>query len=114
MILGLIVLGLVAPWWVSVIWIIIVTAVSRLKISQGVITSGIVLGLVWLVAAMFFSRSDPNEILSKTGNLLGGLSSGQFMIVILVLGLVTGILAGWFGSALGQLVNVRTARQTHL
>ena len=112
MMAGLIGLGFIAPWWVSVIWIVSVTYAAQLKTSHAIFTGGLVMGFVWLIAAMFFSRTDPNHIISKTANLLGGFSSGQFFSVIVVLGFVTGILAGWFGSALGQFVRLKSAQST--
>ncbi len=104
LIAGLIAIGYVAPWWCSVLWVVVVIAYSKLKIIQGLFIGGLAMGLVWGSAAMFFGNGDTNQVLTKTANLLGGFSDIQFILITILLGMITGFLAGWVGSAAGQMI----------
>ena len=109
MVTGIAVLGYFAPWWVPVLWIIVVAFLLKLNIRNGVITGGLSFALVWLVMARYMDVRDEAGIIEKTGTLMGGLTHQQVFIVVLVISLITGSLAGWFGSALRDYFN-RTSR----
>ena len=112
MIAGIFILGYFTSWWLPVIWVIIIAYVMKLSIMQGIITGGISFALVWLAMAFYMSGQDTAGIISKTGDLLGGLSLPLMIVVVLILALITGSLAGWLGSATQIYVNQRDKQRT--
>ena len=104
-ILGVIALSLFTPWWVPPFWVVLIAVVTRLNIKSGLLIGGLCYGLVWVVMARYMSGHDATDLITKTGTLLGGLSRQMMFVIILVISLITGALAGWLGSALGKVVN---------
>ena len=104
-ILGVVALSLFTPWWIPAFWVILIAVVTRLDIKNGLLLGGLCYGLVWVVMARYLSEHDATDVITKTGTLLGGLSHQMMFVVILIISLVTGALAGWLGSALGKIVN---------
>ncbi|MBK9984390.1 MAG: hypothetical protein IPP15_18820 [Saprospiraceae bacterium] len=102
MIIGVTGLGFIAPWWAAAIWIVVIASITRLNKKQAILSGSFAFGLVWLAMALYMSLHDDAKIISKTGALLGGLSTPLMFAVTFVLAFVTGLLSGWLGSALGQ------------
>ena len=101
---GVLGLGFFAPWWAAAVWVVCVSALTRLNEKQATVAGGFAIALVWVVVARYLSLQDDAEIITKTGTLLGGVSHQLMFGVTLVIALITGILSGWLGSALGQLI----------
>jgi hypothetical protein len=104
-ILGVVPLSLFTPWWVPPFWVVLIAFVMRLDIKSGLLLGGLSYCLVWIVMAGYLSGLDATELISKTGTLLGGISHQMMFVIILIISLITGALAGWLGSALGKVVN---------
>ncbi len=102
---GTFVSGLYGPWWAPSVFILAVSALLNLSVKQAMLTGALSLGLVFLGMTLFLHAGDEAEIISKTGNLLGGLSSGGMIGVTTFLGIMTGMLSGWIGSLLGDFFN---------
>jgi hypothetical protein len=102
MIIGVTALGFIAPWWAAAIWVVVIAALTRLNKKQAILSGSFAIGLVWLAMALYMSLHDDANIISKTGALLGGLSTPLMVVVTFVLAFVTGLLSGWLGSACGQ------------
>jgi len=104
-ILGVMALSLFTPWWVPPFWVVLVALFMKLDIKNGVILGGLCYGLVLVVMARYMDGQDATDLITKTGTLLGGLSHQMMFVVILIISLITGALAGWLGSTLGKIVN---------
>ncbi|MFZ1677863.1 MAG: hypothetical protein WAT91_11350 [Saprospiraceae bacterium] len=102
MIVGITGLGFIAPWWAAAIWVVVIAAFTRLNKKQAILSGSFAVGLIWLVMALYMSLYDDAKIISKTGALLGGLSTPLMILVTFVLAFMTGLLSGWLGSAFGQ------------
>ena len=105
MFIGISVMGYFTPWWVPVIWIIATAFVLKLDVRIAVTTGAMTFALVWLVMARYMDIQDRANIIEKTGTLMGGLSHQLFFILLLIVGLITGALAGWFGSRLRPFID---------
>lgn len=101
------VIGMVAmmlgPWYLSVIWIVLLTAAAGWNVGKGLMIGGVVMALVWLLAAVYFSLGDENNVIGKTAELIGGISKSVFILITTLVAFITGLLAGWLGSAVGLL-----------
>src|SRR5688572_28331575 len=113
MIAGIFILGYFTSWWLPGIWVVVIAYVMKLSIMQGIITGGISFALVWLAMAFWMIGQDTAGIISKTGVLLGGLSLPLMMVVVLILALITGSLAGCLGSAIQIYANQRNTNRTN-
>jgi hypothetical protein len=60
----------------------------------------------YAVMAGWQIRQDEYNLISKTGALLGGLSSTVVLVLTVIIGLISGGLAGWLGNALGRELNI--------
>ena len=96
---GIIVLSLLMPWWSSIIWIILICVVMNLSVRSAWWISGIAMALVCIAASAYLKGQDQTDLIGKTGNLLGGVSSTVLLIVTAVIAFISGALAGWFGTA---------------
>jgi len=112
MIAGVLGLGFVAPWWAAALWVVVVSALTKLNQKQAILVGGFAIVIVWLVMARYLSLNDDAEIISKTGELLGGISHQLMIVVTMVIALITGVLSGWLGSVLGQLFFSRNTKET--
>lgn len=110
MIAGIFLLGYFTFWWMPVIWVILIAYVMKLNIKAGMATGGISFALAWVTYALYMSAQDNADIISKTGSLLGGLSQGMMVLVVIVLSLITGILSGWLGSAIATFSNANASQ----
>lgn len=104
MIIGVAGLGFIAPWWSAVIWVILMVILFKLNTSQGISAGGLAIGLVWVAMARYMSQHDDAGIISKTGELMGGLSHQVMISLTFLIAVITGVLSGWFGSALTKAV----------
>ncbi|MEP6648012.1 MAG: hypothetical protein ABJC12_13060 [Saprospiraceae bacterium] len=104
MLAGVLVISLVAPWWAASIWIIAIATVSKLNRKQGIFAGVLALGFAWLAMAFYMSIHDNANIITKTAELLK-LSKVLMFVVTSLIALITGLLSGWLGSALGDLVH---------
>lgn len=102
MIAGIFLLSYFTLWWLPVLWVILVAYVMKLDIKAGMTTGGSSFAFVWVAMALYMSAQDSTDIIAKTGTLLGGLSQGLMLLVVLMLSLITGILSGWLGSAIAM------------
>ena len=100
MISGIAVTGYFTPWWIPIIWIISTAFILSLDVRIALITGALSFALVWVVMAQYMDVQDQAAIIEKTGKLMGGLSHHLFFLLLLVVSLITGALAGWFGSSL--------------
>ena len=101
MLIGAFLSGLYGPWWAPSVFVVISTAIIGLKSRQGMIIGACAIGIVFLGMAVWMAMKDQEHIIEKTGTLLGGLSPVAMIAVTTLIGLMTGLLAGWLGSALG-------------
>jgi hypothetical protein len=103
MLIGAIVAGFFGPWWSPAIIIVSVTASLNLSAKSGILFGSLTLGAVFLFMALYQYSLDEANIISRTGFLLNGLSPITMLFITTLIGLVTGLLAGWLGSSLGDL-----------
>ena len=104
MLAGVAGLGFIAPWWSAAIWVILMVILFKLNTNQSISAGGLAIGLVWVVMARYMSQHDDAGIISKTGQLMGGLSHQMMILLTLLIAVITGVLSGWFGSALTKVV----------
>ncbi|HUR31010.1 MAG TPA: hypothetical protein VMZ69_06230 [Saprospiraceae bacterium] len=102
MIIGIGIIGYFTPWWVPVIWVIFTAFVLKLNIKTGMMSGALSFALVWSVMSRYMDVQDQAGIISKTGTLMGGISHQLLFVLVMVISLITGFLAGWFGSVLGK------------
>jgi hypothetical protein len=101
MLIGAFLSGYYGPWWAPAVFIIISTAILNLTIKQGIYLGGLALMLTFMGMAVWMRAHDHSRLIEKTGVLLGGLSPVGMVAVTSFIGLMTGLLSGWLGSALG-------------
>jgi hypothetical protein len=53
--------------------------------------------------SIWMSKGDQADIIQKTGELMGGMSSFMMLLLTTVIGAITGLFSGWLGSTLGSL-----------
>ena len=104
MIIGVAGLGFIAPWWSAAIWVILMVILFKLNTSQGISAGGLAIGLVWVAMTRYMSQHDDAGIISKTGELMGGLSHQVMISLTFLIAVITGVLSGWFVSALTKAV----------
>jgi hypothetical protein len=102
---GIAIISMLLPWWTSVIWIIVICIIMNTSLRAGWWISGIGLAIVWLVASLYFKTQDQTDLIGRTGTLLGGISGSLLVVVTIILGFISGALAGWFGSVCALLLN---------
>jgi len=103
MVIGSFLTGYFGPWWAPAVFIVISAAIMGLTIKKGMMHGALALCLTFMGMAIWMSSFDKALIIEKTGSLLGGLSPVGMVAVTSLIGLVTGLLSGWLGSALGSL-----------
>ena len=104
MIVGVVALSFFTPWWVPPFWVVFVAFIMKLDIKNALLLGALCYGLIWSGMARYMSEQDASDIISKTGVLLGGLSHQMMFVVVTIISLITGALAGWFGSVLGKII----------
>ena len=106
--LGIVLCGLYGPWYAPAAFVLLGSALMTLRMKHAIWLGLISSLLIYAVMALILLNRDDAEIISKTGNLLGGLSPIMVVVITAVIGGVTGLLAGWTGSAIGQLLRNST------
>lgn len=102
LVIGVIITSFLFPWWAPAIWILVATALFRLKLKPALLSGGVSLGGLWLLMALFHLSKDNTGIISKTGELMGGMSSVMMILMTTFIGSVTGLLAAWLGSRISS------------
>jgi len=97
--------GYFGPWWAPAVFTVLTTLLLGLNTRQGILLGAISMGVAYLIMALWMSSADQADILTKTGMLLGGLSTGLLVVLTTIIGGVTGVLSGWLGSVLGLFVS---------
>lgn len=92
------------PWWAPSLVIISMVALLKLSAKQGMILGSLTSGLVFLAMTLVLNGQDGTDIISKAGELLGGLSPLVMIMITTFLGLITGLLSGWLGIAIGDFI----------
>lgn len=112
MLIGTFLSGFYGPWWAPAVFIVLCTGMIGLNQSKGSMFGAISMGITFLGMAIWMSTKDQEHIIEKTGTLLGGLSPASMILVTTVIGLVTGLLSGWLGSALGGILKKENSPRT--
>jgi len=94
----------VGPWWAAACFLAIWYMLMRYPARPAAIQGGLILAAVFGVMATILLLRDSTGLLDRTGGLLGGIPATGLLIVTVVIGWITGLLSGWVGSALGQVV----------
>ena len=92
--------GLYGPWWAPAVFVVIGMAIIKFPAKRSMIIGASAIGLTFLAMAVWMNTLDQSRLIDKTGVLLGGLSAVAMIAVTTLIGLVTGLLSGWLGSAL--------------
>jgi hypothetical protein len=106
--LGIVLSGLYGPWYAPAAFVALGCALMTLSMKHAIWLGLASSLLIYAAMALILLNRDDAEIISKTGNLLGGLAPFMVVMVTAVIGGVTGLLAGWTGSAIGQLLRNTT------
>ena len=101
---GSLLAGMYGPWWAPAVFIILLCALMGLTVKQSMLTGRISLGVVYLGMALWLRSQDEADIIETTGMLLGGLSPVMMIVVTTLIGRITGLLSGWIGSVIGNVV----------
>jgi hypothetical protein len=104
MLIGTLVANFIGPWWSSSVVILVIAAYLNLKTTSGMLLGSLSLGIVFLFMALYQYSLDKADILSKTGFMLGGLSSTDLLCISTLIGLITGLVSGWIGSSFGDIL----------
>lgn len=96
--------GIYGPWWAPAAFILLTSALMELPVRKASISGAVVLGIVYLVMAIFMLTQDASGIIEKTGALMGGLSPALLVTVTTLIGLITGWLSAWSGSTLRMML----------
>jgi hypothetical protein len=96
--------GWFGPWWAPAAFLAGWTILVRIPRRSAAIEGGLVLATVFAAVAGWMFIHDERDLLGKTGGLLGGLPAWAMWIVTIAIGWITGLLAGWLGSALGEVI----------
>jgi hypothetical protein len=96
--------GWFGPWWAPAAFLAAWTILMRTPRRTAVIEGGLILAAVFGAVAGWMFLRDESDLLGKTGALLGGLPAWALLLVTIVIGWITGLLAGWLGSALGVVI----------
>jgi len=107
MLAGVILSGYFGPWWAPAGFVVLLSGLMQLTAKQSIMAGGISIGFVYLVMAIWMKSMDKADIIGKTGMLMGGLSPIAMIVVTTLIGLITGVLAGWVGSVLGRMFGER-------
>jgi hypothetical protein len=86
---------------------VILGGLQQLTVRQGLLYGGSMMGLVYLSVAVWQWSKDASDLIGKTASMLGGLSPLMLILVTTLIGVITGGLAGWLGSALGKVIKTR-------
>jgi hypothetical protein len=100
--------GWYGPWYAPAVVVVIICALLSLRTAQAIWLGLISCAFVYTLVALIMLNRDDAGIISKTGNLLGGLSPIMVILITAVTGSLTGLFAGWMGSALGKIVRHST------
>ena len=101
-IFGVAALSFITPWWVPPFWVVLIASMMKLDIKTSLVIGGACYVLVGCTMAWYMSTQDAADIITKTGTLMGGISNLMMLVVIGIISLVTGSLAGWLGSVMGS------------
>jgi hypothetical protein len=96
--------GWYGPWYAPAIVVVIICALLSLRTAQAAWLGLLSCAFVYTLVSLIMLNRDDAGIIGKTGNLLGGLSPFMVILMTAIIGSVTGLFAGWMGSALGQFV----------
>ena len=101
MLIGSLLSGYYGPWWAPAVFIVISAAILGLSSKQGANLGGMALMLTYMVMSVWMRAHDHSHLIEKTGALLGGFSPVGIVALSSIIGMATGLLSGWLGSALG-------------
>jgi hypothetical protein len=107
MLAGVILSGYFGPWWAPAVFVVLLSGLMQMTAKKAIMAGGISIGFVYLVMSIWMRSMDKSDIIGKTGMLMGGLSPGAMLVVTTLIGMITGVLAGWVGSVLGGLFGKR-------
>lgn len=96
--------GWFGPWWAPAVFLAAWTILIRTSRHTAVIEGGLILAVVNGAVAGWMLLRDESGLLGKTGALLGGLPDWAMWIVTVLMSWITGLLAGWLGHALGEVI----------
>ena len=104
---GVILSGYFGPWWAPAAFVVLLAGLMQMTTKKAIIAGGLSIGVVYLIMSAWMNSMDKADIIGKTGMLMGGLSSVAMIIVTTLIGLITGLLAGWVGSGIGGMLGKR-------
>lgn len=106
---GVFLSGYFGPWWAPAAFVVVVSILMQLTSKKAAMAGGVSTGITYLAMALWLNSVDKADIIGKTGSLLGGLSSLGLIVITVLIGIVTGALAGWLGSALSGVLQKNEA-----
>ncbi|HEY3385644.1 MAG TPA: hypothetical protein VGK46_03975 [Saprospiraceae bacterium] len=104
MLAGVILSGYFGPWWAPAAFVVLLAGLMQMTSKKAILAGGFSVGIVYMVMAIWMNSMDKADIIGKTGMLMGGLSSVAMIIVTTLIGLITGVFAGWVGSGIGGML----------
>ena len=107
MLAGVSLSGYFGPWWAPAAFVVLLAALMQMTPKKAIMAGGISVSIVYLFMAVWMNNMDKADIIGKTGMLMGGLSSVAMIVVTTLIGLITGVLAGWVGSGIGGMLGKR-------
>jgi hypothetical protein len=100
--------GWYGPWYAPAVVVVIICALLSLRTAQAIWLGLISCAFVYTLVALILLNRDDAGIISKTGNLLGGLSPIMVLLITILLAGLTGLVSGWLGSVLSQYFRTTT------
>jgi len=107
MLAGVILSGYFGPWWAPAAFVVLLAGLMQMTPKKAIMAGGLSVGVVYLIMAAWMNSMDKTDIIGKTGMLMGGLSSVAMIVVTTLIGVITGVLAGWVGSGIGGMLGKR-------
>ena len=105
--IGSFVSGYFGPWWAPAAFVVLLAGLMQMTPKKAILAGGLSVGVVYLIMAAWMNSMDKADIIGKTGMLMGGLSSVAMIVVTTLIGVITGVLAGWVGSGIGGMLGKR-------
>jgi len=105
MILACYIAGLFLPWWSGMLVITALSFFLNFSISKGAVIGAIVLGILWLILAVYTHFTNNGILTSRVGELFQGLSSVQLILTTFVIATISGSISGMAGAALKKLIS---------
>jgi hypothetical protein len=102
--IGIFITGLYGPWYAPACFILVFTIVLKHNRKEALLISMLAGVLVFSAMAAWMLIQDNSGLIEKTGNLLGGLSPFLMVTVTAIIGGVTGLVSGWLGHTIRQII----------